>query len=559
MDFAKFRAGQAQQIATLVGDAAETAAAVVPVAPKPKAPPKAASHKKKATPVKRTAAVADLDDAQPRRSSRRNPGRAAKLQEDDEALKKHQEEQERLDAAEAEERNRLKHGDRPIEAREGGVNDALGQDSLDELLDRLAAYDVKDEDAELKWNVGERPKAEPDKMRKAAAGWDLRAIVKIIPDRIYSMTVHPDPSRDLVFAGDKTGNIACWDATDAGTLRPDLDAETKTKIRDGLKKEDGDDDDDEVDEDEAEEDERQWGKWWHWRAHADQSVSFLKFRPGERKSIYSSSYDGTIRATNFETKQSEEAIDASEWNGDTLVHSFDFDAATGNELWASDDDGGLLFRDLRAPKSTTKRWEIDGYKVGCVSINPANSGLAATAHLKRYMALWDLTTLRGLPEDTDWRDVREKALVTGFESKYACSSAYFDPTGTRLATTSYDDKIRLWEVEPKTAVQDLANVETFKPKQEILHNTQVGRYVTVLRAHWSQVPTLPPHLFVGNMHRTVDLYSPAASKAVRRFDSESLTAVPAVTAAHPTREGRYFGGAASGKVSFWTEDLPEDA
>jgi len=61
------------------------------------------------------------------------------------------------------------------------------------------------------------------------------------------------------------------------------------------------------------------------------------------------------------------------------------------------------------------------------------------------------------------------------------------------------------------------------------------------------------------MHRTVDLYSPSANKAVRRFESDSLTAVPAVTAAHPTREGRYFGGAASGKVSFWTEDLPEDA
>lgn len=222
-------------------------------------------------------------------------------------------EMERIEAAEAEERSRLKHGDRKLEAREGGVNDALGQDSLDELLDRLAAYDVKDEDAETKWTLGERPKAEPQKMRDTAASWDLRAcvhflllllslrrrrrvpeeltdtvtlarsIVKIIPDRIYSMTVHPDPSRDLVFAGDKTGNIACWDATDAGTLRPDLDAETKSKIREGLKKEDGDEDDD--DEDEAEEDERQWGKWWHWRAHADQSISFLKFRPGERKSV----------------------------------------------------------------------------------------------------------------------------------------------------------------------------------------------------------------------------------------------------------------------------------
>lgn len=82
--------------------------------------------------------------------------------------------------------------------------------------------------------------------------------------------------------------------------------------------------------------------------------------------------------------------------------------------------------------------------------------------------------------------------------------------------------------------------------------------MTVLRAHWSQVPSLPPHLFTGDMHRTVTLYSPGAAKPVRTFADEALTAVPAVTAAHPTREGRYFGGAASGKVSFWTEELPED-
>ena len=30
----------------------------------------------------------------------------------------------------------------------------------------------------------------------------------------------------------------------------------------------------------------------------------------------------------------------------------------------------------------------------------------------------------------------------------------------------------VWDVEPKTAVEDLASVESFKPKQEILHNTQ---------------------------------------------------------------------------------------
>ncbi|TNY17880.1 WD40-repeat-containing domain protein [Rhodotorula diobovata] len=542
-DIAAFRKGQAKQIADLVGDAADTAASLVPAAaPKPKpskvAPKASSSHKKKAAPAKRKADDADLAPSTDlRRSSRRNPARGAKL------------ELERLEAQEAEERARRKHGDRALEAREGGVSDALGQDSLNDMLDELARYDIASEAGEPKWTLGTRPKADPKRLKDQAQPWDLRAIVKIIPDRIYSMTVHPDPARSIVFAGDKNGHIACWDATDAGKLRPGKEAKA---IRDGDAAKGG-----EAEDDEDEEDERQWGKWWHWKAHADSSVSFLKFRPGDRNALYSSSYDGTLRATHFEHKQSEEVLDASRWNRDTLVHSFDFDA-TGNELWASDDDGGLLFRDLRTPKDTTKRWEIDAYKVGCVSLNPANPGLAATAHLKRFMGLWDLSTIRGLPEDTDHRDLREKALVTGFETKYACSSAYFDPTGTRLATTSYDDMIRLWDIEPTTAAKELKGQDNLEPTEQIHHNTQVGRYVTVLRAHWSQVPSLPPHLFTGDMHRTVTLYSPGAAKPVRTFADEALTAVPAVTAAHPTREGRYFGGAASGKVSFWTEELPED-
>lgn len=91
------------------------------------------------------------------------------------------------------------------------------------------------------------------------------------------MTVHPDPARSIVFAGDKNGHIACWDATDAGKLRPGKEAKA---IRDGDAAKGG-----EAEDDEDEEDERQWGKWWHWKAHADSSVSFLKFRPGDRNAV----------------------------------------------------------------------------------------------------------------------------------------------------------------------------------------------------------------------------------------------------------------------------------
>jgi hypothetical protein len=50
--------------------------------------------------------------------------------------------------------------------------------------------------------------------------------------------------------------------------------------------------------------------------------------------IYHSSYDCTLRVTNFETGMSEEVIDGDRWSDEALLHSFDFDP-TGNELWGA--------------------------------------------------------------------------------------------------------------------------------------------------------------------------------------------------------------------------------
>ncbi|GJN88393.1 hypothetical protein Rhopal_001359-T1 [Rhodotorula paludigena] len=514
--------------------------------------------------TKRKAADADLGDAPvTRRSTRSMPSRQAKTSDPDEKRKLEEAAEAEARALAAEE-DRLRHADRAVEAFEGGTQGAGSTASLLDEFAGLALYDVKAEDGVPKWELSKRPKAEGDKLKKLAAPWDLRAIVKVIPERIYSMAVHPDPQRDLVFVGDKHGHMALWDCTDAGKLDPSY-RQGNGSVRDG-KPADVGDDGDEDDEDAESPDARQWGKWWHWKAHGRNCVSAIKFRPGERKSVYSSCYDHTLRVQHFDGSGiSEEVLDARQFDtDDPMLHSFDFDP-TGNELWAVDHDGGLIWRDLRMAKDKAKRWNIDRYKVGCISINPANPNLIATAHLKRTMNLWDLKKIRGLDPDTDYSDVIEAAQLAQYESKYACSSAYFDPTGTRLASTSYDDRVRIWDVEPASKTPISPNTKKdYAPQNSIVHNCQVGRYTTVLRAHWNASPSLPPHVYVGDMQKYIRLYSPDApstsksSAAAKTFDGEgALTAVPAVTAAHPSVPGKYFGGASSGKVSFWTEMLPD--
>jgi hypothetical protein len=84
----------------------------------------------------------------------------------------------------------------------------------------------------------------------------------------------------------------------------------------------------------------------------------------------------------------------------------------------------------------------------------------------------------------------------------------------------------------------------------------VGRFVTVLRAFWSpHAPSIAtPHIHVGNMRRALDLYLPDGTR-VQSYSDEAITAVPAVTACHPTVPGKYFGGSASGKIAYFAEPL----
>jgi len=111
---------------------------------------------------------------------------------------------------------------------------------------------------------------------------------------------------------------------------------------------------------------------------------------------------------------------------------------------ASDNAGGVTRQDLRAPPSSAKRWKVSESKAGCISINPANENYFATAHLNRDVRIWDarkVTDVRNWKE-ADHHDLFSNACVASFEHGKACSSAYWDPSGKHLLSTSYDDYIR---------------------------------------------------------------------------------------------------------------------
>lgn len=49
--------------------------------------------------------------------------------------------------------------------------------------------------------------AEVQRLKSAFKGMTLMANVKVTSERIYSMVVHPEPTKTLVLAGDKHGGL----------------------------------------------------------------------------------------------------------------------------------------------------------------------------------------------------------------------------------------------------------------------------------------------------------------------------------------------------------------
>jgi WD40 repeat protein len=122
------------------------------------------------------------------------------------------------------------------------------------------------------------------------------------------MTIHPDPTKTLVFAGDKFGQLGIWDAL----------AEKDAKIEEGedgevLQMDDG----------------TRPGKNWKVRVHGQNSLSCMKVEPREGKKLFTSSYDCSIRVLDLEKHSSHEVF--SILDDDALITNFDI-TPDGNEV-----------------------------------------------------------------------------------------------------------------------------------------------------------------------------------------------------------------------------------
>ncbi|CAA7271660.1 unnamed protein product [Cyclocybe aegerita] len=379
---------------------------------------------------------------------------------------------------------------------------------------------------------------------------------KVVTERIYCVVYHPEVSKDIIFFGDKHGTLGIWDAR-APPDEEDDDGDIAPENREG-------------------------GKYWrlqlHWPATSKSSISSIKLDPIDTHNLYTSSYDCTIRSLSFVSGTSKE-IYATDG---VLISCIDL-PPNGHEMWVSDVAGGATHLDLREDKSKARRYELSDQKIGCISVNPSRPNFLLTASNSRFLKVWDARKLNGMPvnlldqaaqessADDSTRSTLEfdaeivnkyldsKDGKGGFRGEWkhdkSASSAYWDPRGRQIISTSYDDTLRLWDIDSKLFGTKTAFPQ-LKPFSHVNHNCQTGRWVTILRAQWSPNPDVYPHFTVGNMRHSLDIYSGKGDLITQLSDPTMVSAVQAVTCSHPNIVERAASGNASGRCVLWAPESP---
>jgi hypothetical protein len=405
-----------------------------------------------------------------------------------------------------------------------------------------------------------------------------RHVMKVAPERIFSVAWHPGAQKLVALAGDKWGRLGVWaphaerpgssgsgsggssSAAAAGTASP---ARKRARGAGGASSAAADDEE-EADANAGADNDDNEDDGLHtvavFRPH-NSPVSYVVVPPGAPHLVLTASYDGSARALDLNrgvswlltTVGDDASKGLSALEVDALAPAGGDDTAA--LLWVGGYEGDVWHVDTRLPPGAKAAgWAAHDKKVTALSAQRGGHTLLSSSS-DATVKLWDV---RKLP--------RQQQLGAGGKSSSskaaapsplgllahgaAVSSAFFSPDGGRVVSTSSDNKLRVWSAAAAAAASGAPVRDP--PSTSIYHDNHTGRWLSQFRTVWD--PAGGGRTFVvGAMNRCLEVYDAGSGSRLAALSSELLTAVPTLNAVHPCPAvNAVVSGTASGRMYLWT-------
>ena len=321
-------------------------------------------------------------------------------------------------------------------------------------------------------------------------------VAKVVPDRIFSVKLHPGEDKLLCAVGGKEGHVGLWDIM------------TRDKrYNDGV----------------------------HVFQPHSRPINTLSWDWSDTSKLVTTSYDGTSRVLDCEQHTWQMLYgdkEYLEYGGWTSCHA---QQSENTFLISQGNTGTVVLVDRRvgwsSPAAQLKCF--DRLNPKSLSVHPVQSNLFLTGTNKAGCFIFDIRTA------TEKSLIKPVSELLG-HTRSLSSCVFSRVTGDQVATLASDDKLRLYNTSTMKT--------TITPQCSVKHNNQTGRWLTPLRLAWH--PTKEGMLVSGSMMRPrqMEVWSTDGGdlRMSGQLVGDQLGSVTSIVDIHPSRDV-VCGGNSSGR------------
>lgn len=331
-------------------------------------------------------------------------------------------------------------------------------------------------------------------------------VAKVVPNRIFSLAIHPTEDKLLVAAGGKWGSIGFWDVQDLNSPTHGVQVIKVCLI------------------------ERIQQKLILFLfQHHSRPVNCMTFDKFDTSKLISTSYDGSCRIFDINSQKSSVIFGVADDDSAYTTYHSQIDKDCFLVTQGRSGFVGLIDKRVSHLKPTLNIKVFEKASPKMVSVHPTKSEYFVSPSSKGDCDIFDIRSGK-----------KSASVMKLIGHTKAISSALFSPqNGNRVVTVSYDNKIRLFDTSDLKA-------QILKPYKNVAHNNQTGRWLTTFKAEWH--PSRDDIFTVGSMNqpRQMDVFNDQGQQ-LAALKGEDLASVCSIVKLHPT-QNIVVGGNSSGRV-----------